>query len=108
MLQFLKDLFRTGYLGGRSGMWRYTRKCHIKIHPLCCACGRKGTRLKPNEVHHIKDFSHYPELENDPTNLKTMCRRCHQLLGHLDNFRSINTNVVDDCAWMRDKITARP
>ena len=74
----------------RSPKWRKVRKQYLKDHPYCEACGRKGGI----EVHHIKDFSEYPELELDPNNLIALCSKtCHLLLGHLNYWASINPEI---------------
>lgn len=88
----------------RSSGWGRVRREHIKKHPACAACGTK----KEPEVHHIKDFSTYPDLELEPTNLITLCgKRCHFLLGHLKSWRSINPTITDDAKWLIEKIRNR-
>ena len=90
--------------GKRSKHWRKTRKNHVFAHPECAAC---GTDNDP-EVHHIKDFSTYPELELEPTNLITLCgKRCHILFGHLLSWKSINPTVVEDSTWFFKKVVHR-
>ena len=64
-------------------------------HPTCAACG-SNKRL---QVHHIQPFHLYPELELEPTNLITLCMdisECHLLLGHGDNFRMFNPDILND------------
>jgi len=61
----------------RSKGWRKTRNKHIKKHPYCAICGRE----KGLEAHHRKPFKDFPELELDPTNLVTLCRRYPWLKG---------------------------
>jgi len=89
----------------RSRGWRKVRKAHIKKHPYCEVCGSK----KGVEVHHVEDFSEHPELELDPNNLISLCRkrRCHLLFGHLNNFKSINPKVRDDAETWSAKIKNR-
>lgn len=88
----------------RSSGWSKVRKNHIKKHPTCEACGDK----RDPEVHHIKDFSTHPELELDKSNLITLCgKRCHFLLGHLKDWKSINPTIVDDAAMLLEKIKNR-
>lgn len=87
----------------RSSGWSKVRAAHIKKYPRCAAC---NTKSDP-EVHHIEDFSTYPEKELDPTNLITLCGNCHILFGHLKYWQSINPNVVEDTAWMLQKVRNR-
>lgn len=65
-------------------------------NPLC------GTKLKivngrrNLEVHHIRKYEHFPELEMDQSNWVVLCRTphdCHRLLGHLGDFGLFNPLV---------------
>lgn len=94
----------------RSSKWPAVRKQHLATHPCCVLCG--GTAKL--EVHHIRPFHLHPELELDPTNFVTLCEagkegvNCHLLFGHLGNFKSFNTTVLEDAAAWLVKITQRP
>lgn len=94
----------------RSGHWPTVRKQHLEDHAECAVCG--GTAKL--EVHHIRPFHLHPALELEPTNLITLCEankggvNCHLLFGHLGNFKSFNTSVIQDAmAWIL-KIKNRP
>jgi len=89
----------------RSNQWRKVRKAFIKKHKICAVCG--GT--KKLQVHHIKDFSTHPELELDENNLIVLCvkKRCHLLFGHLNDWKSINPDVVKDAEIWSEKIRNR-
>lgn len=80
----------------RSPRWDDARKRHLKRFPTCAACGSE-TNL---QVHHIKPFHLYPELELDEENLITLCEtkthKCHFKIGHLNNWRRENPNVIED------------
>ena len=88
----------------RSGKWPAVRKHYIEAHPTCEACGREESL----EVHHCEPFHEHPEKELDPDNLIALCRRCHELLGHLDKWSSYNPAVREDAAGMLRKIKNRP
>lgn len=94
----------------RSEHWPKVREQHLAMHPVCVVCG--GT-TKLN-VHHIKPFHLYPDLELDPTNLVTLCEakrdgvNCHLFFGHLGNFRSFNENVREDAPLWGAKLMNRP
>jgi hypothetical protein len=62
----------------RSPKWPALQRNHLKLHPKCEAC---ETTLGLN-VHHVKPFHLYPELELDPKNLITLCRDHHFSIGH--------------------------
>lgn len=74
----------------------------------CAACGGK----KNLELHHIKDFSTFPELELCRDNLIILCRKssrfkgfpCHRFFGHFMNWRNINPNVVRDTEYFRRNV----
>lgn len=78
----------------RSPEWDNVQENHLKTHDECVACGSK----EKLNVHHIKPFHLFPELELDPNNLITLCmdNECHLLIGHGNNFKFYNPNVVDD------------
>ncbi len=91
----------------RSPKWRKVRNAFKKKNPKCLCCGGK---IKV-EIHHIKDFSTYPELELVESNLMPLCERkkyginCHLLLGHTGNYRKINNSAELDAIIWNYKIT---
>lgn len=70
--------------GPRSARWRAVRAAHLDRFPACAACGH-GLQRELN-VHHIKPFHLFPELELVDDNLITLCERpsfsCHWVFGH--------------------------
>jgi len=90
----------------RSKHWRKVRKEHLKRFPFCAICGRK----KKVQVHHKHPFHFAPELELEPSNLRSLCENkkngisCHLLIGHLGNFRRVNTSVDADILYWRMKL----
>ena len=88
----------------RSSGWQSVRNNHIEVFSRCESCGSE----KKLNVHHLKDYSHYPELELEPTNLWTMCRKCHYFVGHLNSWYSLNNNCVEDSKTWLNKIKTRP
>lgn len=79
----------------RSPQWDNVRDEHVLNNPTCAACGS----IKRIQVHHIQPYHLYPELELEPTNLITLCmdvEECHLLLGHGDNFRMFNPDILSD------------
>lgn len=85
-----------GITKSRSPLWPKVEKAYRKLNPVCECCGSK---IKLN-VHHKKPFHLYPTLELDPTNLITLCmdpsKECHLKIGHGDDFKDYNPNVVTD------------
>ncbi len=97
----------------RSPEWPAVAREHLLHQPGCAACGYEGQGL---QVHHIRPFHLFPELELDATNLITLCevkgRDHHLLLGHLDDWESYNLNVREDVGRFHNenakKIRANP
>lgn len=87
----------------RDPRWSEVRASVLKEHPDCQACGRRA-----EVVHHIIPVHVSPGLELERANLIPMCERCHLLVGHLNSFRSWNTNVVNDSRFWLERIRSRP
>ncbi len=96
-----------GLGAARSGQWPAVRRRQLAKHPDCAACGRHGTLLRPNDVHHVEAFHRRPDLELDPTNLVTLCRVHHKVFGHADDWRAINPHCRGDAAVHRRRVEAR-
>lgn len=80
------------YESERASGWSKVRASYIRRHPVCEACAT----VKDLNVHHIKPFSKYPELELDTTNLITLCRYHHFWIGHKGNWKKYNPNCRQD------------
>lgn len=80
----------------RSPLWDAFRDRIIIGHPYCAACGR----TRKLEIHHIHDFSHFPELELVEENVIVLCRSagegCHGTFGHFYDWTKINPDVLAD------------
>ena len=108
---FIFDLFqgKTTLLGGlRSNKWASVRAEHLKKFPACAICNKQSSLLNPLNVHHCIPFNVDKSLELNPENLITLCRKDHLLFGHLNNFKSWNTEVRPDSKVWHDKIKNRP
>lgn len=99
MFAFLRDYFRQPLFGGkpRSPKWDRVRAEHLRQHPTCAACGGKEAL----QVHHIKPYHLFPELELEPSNLLTLCTgrkscNCHLTFGHLGDWLLFNSLVAYD------------
>jgi len=90
----------------RSSKWRKVRKEHLAKNPLCACCKSK----RKVEVHHKVPFHFAPDLELNEGNLVSLCENkkyginCHLLLGHLGNYRKVNTTVDADVAVWRIRL----
>ena len=112
MISKIKDVLqgKAPLRAKRSPHWATARRLHLKSNPTCAACGDTNKL----EVHHIKPFHEYPELELEPSNLISLCESrsygiiCHLLIGHNGNYRLINPNVVEDSnTWLQKLSNAR-
>lgn len=87
----------------RAPGWPALRRAHLAKHPACAVCGATSDR----EVHHIKPFTLFPDLEMDPKNLVTLCRsknwgfNCHLRVGHGGNYSWYNPYLISDIAAIR-------
>lgn len=105
--QQLESIDGMTFEGPRASEWVYVRNEFVRRHPRCEACG-SGYNLN---VHHIKPFHLYPELELDEGNLITLCREHHFRIGHdpdgpgpaKPNWSLSNPNVRSDAANMRSR-----
>ena len=99
------NFFGIQIFSSRSSSWSKVRKQHILKFPNCAACGRS----KNLDVHHIIPVSVDPTKELDPDNLITLCSDpCHFVFGHLMDYKSWNTDVIQDCGWYRKKLLNKP
>lgn len=98
VVQLVRDIIKGKPKHLRSPRWDDVRDDHVKKHPTCAACG-STTHL---QVHHIKPFHLFRELELDPMNLLTLCEqgdtKCHLRVGHHGSWKKYNENVVQDAA----------
>ena len=97
------DRIAARYGIARSAGWSSIERAHLARHPGCIGCRRPGARV---EVHHVFPF-HFclslgrPDLELDERNLVTLCGESdgqgagnhHLLLGHFDDYESMNLHV---------------
>jgi len=94
------------WLKKRNKLWYKVRKIFLKDNCTCAVCGGN----KKIEVHHIKPFYLFPELELDINNLITLCENkkygvnCHLLFGHLGDYKKYNINVINDVKIWKDKL----
>ena len=90
----------------RSSLWPRTRGLYLADHPLCAACGGKENV----QVHHVKPFHAFPQLELDSTNLISLCeapaKNCHYCFGHGYNWTGWNPTVRIDAARFLETVVA--
>jgi hypothetical protein len=100
----------------RSSKWPHVERAHLAKQPHCVACRApmKGVRV---EVHHIFPV-HFcvalgrADLELDERNLVTLCTaqtagNHHLLVGHFDDYESMNLHARNEAEHMFHGLTAR-
>jgi len=90
----------------RSPRWPAVRAKFLETHTYCEACGTTVNL----QVHHVKQFNLFPELELDPSNFIVLCgadhtpkagsHNCHLAIGHLWDFSTNNPHVREDAALL--------
>lgn len=88
MLRWLRQQAET--LFGRGSCWQRARAAHLRKEPRCRACGG-GDDI---EVHHITPYAVDETLECVESNLVTLCRPCHHVVGHACDWRRYRPDVV--------------
>jgi hypothetical protein len=69
--------------------WQYKQ---LPMHE-CKFC---GSRVNLNRHHVISQLA-CPERRDDPGNLIVLCRSCHQVVGHKNNWKKFNPHVAEIC-----------
>lgn len=98
----LRDI-TSGIFKRRSKHWRAKRKEFLSKNPACAICGS----LKKLEVHHIKPFHVFPELELVDSNLIVLCEsgehgfNCHLFFGHFANYRNSNASIPEQIEYYK-------
>jgi hypothetical protein len=88
----------------RSSKWSSLEKKFLQKHSKCEICSSTNHL----QVHHIKPFHLYPELELDENNLITLCmgeKECHLLIAHGDSFRCYNPNLREHVEILQKDIS---
>lgn len=114
-LQLADDIKRGKPAVKRSPQWERVRKQHLKNNPACAACGKTDSV----QVHHIRPFHLFPELELVSSNLITLCElfvndsddtndNHHLHLGHNGDFHKNNKKVLEAVDDYRQKKAKLP
>lgn len=77
--------------------WQSLRKEVIRCYPECSMCETN----KDLEVHHIQPKHIKPNLTLSWDNLIVLCKDCHLHLGHGNNFKNYNANIVEISEYSR-------
>lgn len=62
---------------GYGADWRRLRDAFLKKHPLCLFCDDVGLITEATVVDHIISFAERPDLRLEWSNLRSLCKECH-------------------------------
>jgi 5-methylcytosine-specific restriction protein A len=62
---------------GYDAIWRRLRAWFLRRNPRCEHHLKQGISRKATVVDHIKPIAEAPELRLDPSNLRALCKPCH-------------------------------
>ncbi len=65
-------------------------------NPRCVVTG-----LPAEEVHHVIPFHERPDLELEPSNLRSVTNKAHIIVGHCGNWQKINEHFDEAAALIR-------
>lgn len=66
---------------GYDRQWRKVRAAHLAREPLCRICKTSGIIEAATVVDHIQPIRERPDLRLDPSNLRSLCKTCHDRLN---------------------------
>lgn len=82
---------------------RKAKDAHRKRFPRCGFCNVKPTFWgRKNDVHHIEPVHVKPGRACDESNLITLCRSCHFLIGHFGNWKHWNGSILGAIVQLGD------
>ena len=97
---FLVVFYTYCFAGNRSSQWPKVRAEFLKTHSTCAVCGS----TKKLQVHHIEPYHLHPELELDPKNLITLCKKHHLEFGHGGNYKYENPGILVDVNYWHNRL----
>ena len=62
---------------GYTYQWQKASRAWLHAHPLCAECQRSGRYTKAEVVDHIVPHRGDRTLFWDPSNLQSLCKKCH-------------------------------
>ena len=67
--------------------WQKLQRWHLQAHPLCADCEALGITKPAKDVDHIVPIAVDPSRRLDPSNLRSLCRSCHNAKTTADQRR---------------------
>ena len=97
------DLVRDPVGTPRAPGWAKLALEWLEANPKCAACGRTEGCVP----HHVVPVHVKPEFELSPTNLLTLCPKCHLVIGHGGNWKHWNVYAAETADRLRRGIVVR-
>lgn len=69
--------------------WRKMRKHHLENNPLCAYCLKLGITELATVVDHIVPHKGDEALMFEPSNLQSLCKRCHDSVKAVEESRGV-------------------
>lgn len=86
-MNWVLSFFQDREFGARSSAWASFRNKNIK--GKCEICDSRFFL----ELHHVKPYHLFPELELDPNNVVTACRKHHFEFCHFFDWKKFNKDI---------------
>lgn len=86
----------------KTAQWKALRLAHLRHHPLCEACNRKGFIVSATVAHHRTPHRGDTTLFFSPDNLESLCSDCHDIdAQRIENGGSARVQPHED-GWPGD------
>jgi 5-methylcytosine-specific restriction protein A len=86
----------------KSKLWADLRRVQLSRHPLCKRCKDEGRLEAATVVHHLVAHKGNWTLFNDPRNLASSCKPCHDKIEQSIEARGYDRAVGED-GWPVDR-----
>ena len=71
----------------RGFRWRQLSARWLRKHPTCAPCARVQLTTAATQVDHVEPLTDAPGRVYDPTNLQSVCDRCHARKSAQERYR---------------------
>lgn len=88
--------------------WAKAADAHLRAHPLCVECDRRGLAILADVVDHKIPVRLRPDLRLDPKNRWSLCHRCHNGIKRRLEAYAVAAGMIDQLIAWCDDPTSRP
>jgi 5-methylcytosine-specific restriction protein A len=86
------DPRQTAWRRGYDADWRRVRDAHLRDEPVCRICLARGYVVSATTVDHIVKIRDDPTLRLESSNLRSLCKPCHDMLGEHQSVKGCDVN----------------